>query len=429
MKGARADRVVQGVTSRSVYDYHDFTVRPTADLKWEAFTYLSHGCQFTVVDKAYYDGTSDPLVYERLGKIFEEARGKRELFGHRPVQEVGLYYSCRTRDWYAREDPPKYMAAFWGAHKALVQSHIPLGMVMDESVSPARLREFPVVYVPHATILSPREVELLDRYVSQGGKLLITGLSGMCDRYGQLQERSAVGELIGARLVRCQAEHPDNYVRLPKELGEGEGKFLLRGIPADWPMLTWGPIAVYEPADAAVYGELMVAHRTQENIWAWRMSPEKAVGPAVLHRRHGKGEVVCVPCAVDAAYVGDYRMPEHRTLIRNLVRYLNPRPEVVVDAPRTVEIVVTRDEARGRLLVHFIAFSGAPTSAAAAFPDGTRVLPTLMEEEMPYRASVQVNRAFAKAELADPESELSVSGGKIDLGTSNCHEVLIITLQ
>ena len=429
MKGARADRMVQGVTSRSVYDYHDFTVRPTADLKWEIFTYLTHGCQCTIVDKANYEGTSDPLVYERLGEIFEEARQKRDLFGHDPVQEVGLYYSCRTRDWFARDDSPKYLRAIWGAQKALVQSHITMGFVMDENVSLERLRAFPVIYVPHAAILSAQELDLFEEYVRQGGHLLITGLSGMCDRFGQfLDSVPGLVRLVGAKLVQRQVDYPDNYVRLPGHLARGEGKFLLEDIPADWPMLTWGPIAVFEPKESQAYGELMVAYRTQDNIWSWRMSPEKVVGPAILIRELGKGKVVCVPCAIDAAYVGDYRMPEQRNLIRNLIRYLNPRPEIIVEAPENVEIAVTHDKERNRLLVHFVNFSGSPTSAADPFSQGWRVLPPLMERSLPYSAKVHLNRRFTEASASEPEASLLAARQEIEVKTSSVHTTLTIRL-
>jgi len=76
---------------------------------------------------------------------------------------------------------------------------------------------------------------------------------------------------------------------LPGELDQGPGKFLLEDIPADWPMLTWGPIAVYEPTSAQAFGQLMVAYRSRDNQWSRHMSPAKAVGPAFLINSHGKG--------------------------------------------------------------------------------------------------------------------------------------------
>ncbi len=428
MAGARPKGPFQAVTSRTVHGYHDFNVRPVAELKWEVFTYLAHGAQCTIVDKANYDGGLDRLAYERIGEVFGEARRERDTFGHEPLAEVGLYYSSRSRDWYGRDDRPKYMAAFWGAHKALCQSQITLGMIMDENVSLARLRDFPVVYLPNTAILTPDEVELFGRYVKGGGHLLVTGLTGVCDRYGQPQKESALAEIIGARLVRCQTEHPDNYVRLPADLARGAGKFLLADIPADWPMLAWGPIAVYEPAAAQAFGQLLIAYRSQNNQWSRHMSAAEAVGPALLVHRHGKGTVLCAPSAVDAAFVGDFRMPEQRKFIRNMIRYLNPDPPVLVRAPANVEIVVTRDAAGNRLLVHLLAFSPSTTAAATSFPGGTRVLPPVMEEPLQYTAHIRLQRPPARATATSRQREVTATGRELVLRTAEPHEVLIIEI-
>jgi len=424
MAGARPRGPVQAVSSRGVWDYHDFTVRPAAEMKWEVLTYLAHGAQFTMVDKAYYDGALEPLAYERLGEVFSEARRKQEYFGHKPVPEVGLYYSSRSRDWFGREDPPQYMRGFWGAHVALVQSHIPLGMLMDESVSLERLHDYPVVYVPHAPVLSDREVGLLTRYVEGGGRLLLTGLTGLCDPYGNIAQHSTIEQLIGAWLVRCVTDHPDNYLRLR---GSDAG-FLTNGVPTDWPILVHGPLAVYEPTTATGHGELLTAYRSQDNQWAWHMSPEKVVGPALLVNRVGRGTVVTVPCAIDAAAVGDYRMPEHRNLIRNILRHLNPEPPVLVDAPANIEVVVTRDIARRRLLMHLLAWSGSMTFAGVAFPNGKRVLPPQMEEPLPYEATITVNVGYESARALGPTTTLHVHGSAITLDTRETHEVLVLGL-
>jgi hypothetical protein len=428
LQATRPEEPFQGVASRSVYNYHDFTVRPVADMKWETFTYLAYGGMCTFVDKANYEGTLDPLVYARLGEVFGEARQHRADFGHTPLPEVGLYYSSRTRDWYARTEQPKYFAAVSGAHHALVQSHIPLGMVMDETVSLAALRRYPVLYVPNAAILSPAEIALFADYAQAGGKLLFTGLSGLCDRYGQLQAHSALTDLIGAQLVGCITDHPDNYIRLPATLAAGPGRFLLEAIPPDWPFLTWGPLARYEPTTAQAYGELLTAHRSEakDNLWRQLMSPHAVVGPAVLINQVGQGQVICVPCLPDAAWIGNYRVPEHRNLIRNLVRYLHPNPPLQVDAPRNVEIVLTRDASRGRLLLHFLCCNSPPTSAAFSFPEGRRVLPSLIETAAPYRASVLINRPFARVEAAHASAQVRPGQQRIDLEIDDIYAVLSI---
>jgi hypothetical protein len=426
MAGARPGGPVQGVTSRSVFDYHDFTVRPTAEMTWEVLTYLAHGAQCTIVDKANYDGTLDRVAYQRMGEVFAEAQAKREYFGHRALAEVGLFYSSRSRDWYGRENPAKYMAAFWGAHRALVQAHLPMGVICDEGLTLARLRDFPVVYLAGTAIVSESAAAMLDEYVTGGGNLLVTGVSGLYDRMGRLQANNTLAKLLGVELVKCHLEHSDNYVRLPGTLAGGEGAFLLAGVPADWPILTWGPVVACKAAGAQGLGELLVAHRTPDNPWSWRMSPKEVVGPAVFIHRRGKGTAIYVPCAVDAAFVGDYRVPEHRNLIANLVRRLNPSPPVVVEAPRQVEIVVTRDEARRRTLVHLLCFSAPATFAAGNFTEGRRVLPPQMEEPIAYTARIRLNRPFSKVRAAGQASAVARDGNVVRLQTAAIHEVVLL---
>ncbi len=422
LAGARPEGALQVATSRSVYNYHDFTVRPEADLNWEVMTYLAHGVQCTVVDKADYDGSLDDVVYRRLGRIFGEARRKRDYFGHEPVQEVGLYYSQRSRDWFGRDDPPKYMRAVWGAHKALVQSHIPMGFVMDENVTPERLRRFPVVYLAGTAIVTERELDLFREYVSEGGCLLVTGVSGWYDRWGRSQGRSSLEDLIGGRLAEILTDHLDNYLRFPD--GEADSVVLTADIPTDWLMLTYGPVGAYQVDRASALGEVLTAHRPPDNPWKDHMSAGEPIGPALLLNTLGQGKVVCVAGAPDAAFASRYRMSEHRNLIRNLVRYLNPAPVVRLKAPAHVESVITKDG--HRLLIHLLFFAGPPTSAAERFPEGRETLPTLMEEPMPYEVVLEIPRPFGQVSAAGSDTELTRSDRHVRARVKAVHEVIVV---
>lgn len=427
LSGARLDGHVQVASSRSMSTYYDPTVRPVNDMKWEVSTYHAHGAQVTIVDKINYDGTQDPVVYERLGEVFGAAREKREYFRHPALHEVGIYYSARSRDWYGKEDTIRYTQAFYGAHKALMQAHITMGMVMDENVSMERLREFSTLYLPNVTILTEKEVDLIRRYVSSGGNLLVTGLTGLYDYYGRIQNKSALTQMIGAQFTRAIDQEDDNFIRFPASLpGEEEGS-LAKDIPADWPMQVWGPIVLYQPTAAKTAGELMVRFQSESNAgWARRLSASKVVGPAFLINQYGKGKVLCCACSPDSAWVSKYRMLEHRYLIRNLLRFLNPDPLFSISAPANVEVMASSDKQKDRLLLHLVAFSAPATSVAAPFGKGGLALPPPMEEPLHYEATVEVNRRFAKSTTASAKTQLSRQGNQIRLRTSEIHEVLII---
>jgi hypothetical protein len=420
LAAANRENVFQCVTWRGVREYHDYTVRPVADLKSEVMRYLAHGATCTIVDKANYDGTLDREAYRRIGEVFADAGAKRQFFGHEPVAEVGLYFSARNRDWYGQPDATpsgaawterlatrRLYSAILGAHLALTESHISCGILLDENLSLERLRDFAVAYLPDVGCLGDREIDLLRRYVDSGGKLIATGQTGLFDPFGRPRRHAAFEELVGARLVRA-LETLDHYVVFPEQNGPFQA-----GLSARWPMLTWGPASVLEPAGATVYGELWTAYRTPKQLRSGQqpslaMSPKQRAGAAMAVNRFGRGEVVYLACSPDAAWGGEYHVPEHRSLIRNVVRYLNRDPMVEVEAPPHIEVVIRKDAGNHRLIVHLIAgiAGGALTRGLSPHALGP------MEDMQPYTARVKVRGA--------PRV--------IDVAGKNVHEVVVVDI-
>ncbi len=419
---------VQVAMQRGVRMYHDQTTRPLNDLRWELLTLLAHGAFVTVVDKTGFDGWLDPVAYERIGAAFKEAQAKREHFGHRPVAEVGLWFSSRTRDWLGREKPADYFQSFQGAHKALVYEHIPYGVVLEENVTPDTLKQFPVVLLPNVGILSEREVALLRRYMQEGGKLLITGQSGQFDRLGRPLAESVLSDLIGAK-VKGRLQSLDNWVRFGStETGVRAGHFA-PGVRPDWPFLVKGPATVYEPAGAQAIGQLLKPHRTTRQLEGkegtdWPMSADAPVGPAVLVNPVGRGLVLTFAGSPDFATASEHHIVEARKLLRHTVRFLNPQPRVEITAPANVEAVVTDDPANRLLRVHLLGYNSPPQTTPAK--DRPYVLPGLIEDEPVYVAAVEVNGLFRRARALNSATQLQRRGKRLELLVRGLHEVVLI---
>ena len=425
---ATPGRPVQVAISRDARVYHNQTVRPLADLRWELLGLLAHGAFVTVVDKTAFDGGLDPLAYERVGAAFADALARREHFGQKTVAEVGLYFSSRTRDWFAREKPEDYFQSFLGAHKALVYEHIPWGVILDENATLPILKQFPIVMLPGVAILSDNEVELLRRYVSEGGKLIVTGLSGCCDRWGKAQGKSSIESMIGARFV-SKLDSMDNWMRFSSSQPSRTSWFAPDG-RLDWPFLVKGPAVVYEATSATPGGELMKPYRTVRQQQGkegteWPMSAEAAVGPAILVNQLGKGTVLTFAGSPDFATASEHHIVETRKLLRKAVRFLCPVPRIEVTAPANVEAVVTDDPATSALRVHFIAYNAPPQSMPAK--NRPYVLPGLIEDAPIYRASITLRDRPKHASTCNKSTELRRSGSKVDLRIEDIHEV--VTLQ
>jgi hypothetical protein len=439
---ATPGRPFQVAMQRGVRMYHDQTTRPLADLRWELLTLLAHGAFVTCVDKTAFDGGLDPVAYDRIGAAFADALARRAHFGHVPVAEVAIWFSARTRDWLGRDKPAGYFAGFQGAQKAMAYEHIPWGVVLDENATLETLKRFPVVMLPNAGIVSDNEVTLLRRYVEDGGKLVVTGLSGCYDRWGKVRGQSALEGLVGARFMR-KLDSLDNWVRFPSNDGlaapgrppvrpgtDTPSHPALRGETAEnWPFLVKGPAAVFEPTTAKPLGDLLKPHRTIRQQLGkegteWPMSAESPVGPALLVNPVGKGMVVSFAGSPDYATASEHHIVETRRLLANAVRFLHPAARVRITAPANVEAVVTDDPPTRTLRVHLLGYHSPPQTTPAK--ERPYVLPALIEDVPLFRARLDCSFPIKGVKAFNRSTELKRRGQRVEATVNDVHEVIAV---
>ena len=434
-RAATPGKPFQIAIQRGVRMYHDQTTRPLNDMRWEMFTLLAHGAFVTMIDKTAYDGWLDPVAYARFGALLGEARAKGAQFGQAPVREVGIYFSARTRDWYGRDKPANYFQSVQGTHKACVYEHLGFGFLFDENLSLDGLKQFPVVCLPNAAIVSEREVNLFRQYVEQGGTLLVTGQSGQYDRMGKPLAYSTLEPLIGAR-VKGRPESTDNWVRLGSsaaaeglDLGIDHRGQIRAGtnIVQPVPFLVGGPATIYAPTTASPMGELLDSHRgalanPQGYNADWPLSARQAIGPAVLINSMGKGTVLTFAASPDFATASEHHIVEARKLFANAVRLLHPKPRVRVTAPANVESVVTDDPARRTLRVHFISYNATPQTTPVK--ERPYVLPGLIEDAPIYRVTLEFPDGLKSAKAFNSSTGLRKHGNRVELTVEDIHEVI-----
>lgn len=435
-RAATPGKPFQVAVQRGVRMYHDQTTRPLHDMRWEMFTLLAHGAFVTMIDKTAYDGSLDPVAYERMGAVLREAREKRAHFGHTPVRDVGLYFSTRSRDWIGRDKPAVWFQSIQGAHKACVYEHLGFGFLFDENVTLAALKQFPVVCLPNTGILSDRELDLFRRYVEEGGRLIVTGHGGQFDARGRPLASSKLEPLIGARATR-RLDGTDAWVRLDSSrhgsaLGQGLDHHSSRRTAKDGatnvPFLVRGPATVYTPTTATPVGELLDSHRgslakPEAYNADWPLSPRQVVGPAVLVHPLGKGMVLTFAASPDAATAGEHHLVEARRLFANAVRLLQPRPRVRVQAPANVEAIVTDDPATRTLRIHLVAYNATPQTTPVR--ERPYVLPGLIEDAPMFLATIEIPEGLKGAKALNRSTQLKRRGHRIELTVADLHDVIV----
>jgi hypothetical protein len=240
-------------------------------------------------------------------------------------------------------------------------------------------------------------------------------------RYDDRLERTdfALAELLGVRF-KGKTEFKSNFFRMP------EG-FASQGYRADWDVFLYGPNNVVEVRNGSSIGELKLAFHDRgphTHIGhAPQNSPWKTVGPGLVRRRQGQGETAYIPFSPEAMYMSDSPLPEHRMLVRNIVKSMLPPQAISVAAPLSVETVITTDRKRNRHIIHFIAFLGVKDAHSAAT---NQSLVPLMEEMWRYRASIQIRDSIGSVSALSPRSVIRVAGNAVELETSEIHEAVVV---
>lgn len=302
--------------------------------------------------------------------------------------------------------------------------------MLDENLTLERLNQFPVVLLPNTAILSKQEINLLRRYVEEGGNLIITGMSGCYDHTGRLHSTSSLEALIGAKLIR-RLDSLDNWVRFT--LSQQTSTFnqqLCRGIRTDWPFLVKGPAVVLEPKSAISIGELLQPFRTTRQCdgkegTEWPMSADYPVGPAILLNYVGRGKVLTFACSPDYAVSSEHYIIEARRLLTNAVNFLNPNPRVRIIAPVTVQTVVNDEPSNRTLRIHLLGYNSPPQTT----PPKNRpyVLPGLIEDSPMYKATFELNKPIKRVTVLNESTELKKSDRCIEVTVNDIHEVVSIS--
>jgi len=405
----------------------DYTVKPVAHLKYEIMTYRANGASVLIVDQPGYNGKIDKVVYDRIGEVYREVKEKESLFDYPSLKHVALYYSAKTRDWYAREAMEEYQLSFNGAFKALLESHIPVDILFDETIELKRLQEYPALFLANVAILDEKEIEIVTEYVRAGGVLIATDNTSLYDINGERQNDFGLAHLFNAHF-RGKTETIYNYFHLPP------GRFST-DIHPEYDVLLIGPGNLVESTGATL-GELKISFfdRDAEKCISHGVHPPfRRVGPAIVLNEYGKGKIAFVPFKLEASYASNSMVGEQRILIRNLVRELTPKPVIEVEAPLNLEAVVTRDEKGGRFLVHLIGFNATKQALTGRTsdlgnPEGGLRPDLMMEEPLLYEAKIRVHQDFKEVKVWNRNTQLDIEDNVIQILCREIHETVIITI-
>lgn len=152
-------------------------------LRYECCAMLAYGARCSVGDQLHPTGQLDASTYEIIGQAYREVKQK-EVFveGARSVADIALLSSASVRAAELFCDPQLDCASDTGAARVLLEEHF-LFDVIDPQMD---FSEYKMLVLPDDVMVGPELEVKVHEYLAAGGKLFLTGDSGIDPERGML---------------------------------------------------------------------------------------------------------------------------------------------------------------------------------------------------------------------------------------------------
>ncbi len=347
----------------------------------------------------------------------EIGRRKKWCIRSTPEPWAALLVSEQTRQFYAGgQIMERFLSHALGAFRVGCEEHLPVTLITELDLRAERLAPYQVLILPNAAALSNAQVATIREFVQNGGGLVATCETSLCDELGHPRANFALADLFGvdyegrpkAPTKRTELDVNFAIVVDDKYWANRQGTAEMRWGAGD--LLTSELIAdsrlarITNGVQASFKGPLvrMSTSARPPMLRAMLMFPEGTEPiPAVVMGEQGKGRVVYMAAGFDAANFS-YGYPYERVLFSRAMQWAaRTPPPVAVEAPMCVQSTVFRqkDAAGERLVVHL--FNGLNTTSDHGLSE---VDVPLREEAVPIAGiKVRFHKLAPKRAHLEPE--------------------------
>ena len=328
-------------------------------LKYEAAAMISWGVHCNFGDQLHPCGKMDMDTYRNIGVAYDYVEKIEEYgVGGLPEARVGLW-----RSFNSTFDE--------GVSRMLLESHVNFNIA---NIGDDGLSAFDVIIVPGVPCMSEQEAARMNKYVADGGKLLVIG-EGALD-----WKREKLLFDIGAEYLGKGTADQD-YFMVGDQLADG---------------MVRSPVLCYEPAlrmKPAAGTEILATirepyfNRTYGKFSSHCNTPyklEDAEHPAIIR----KGNVVFIAHELDKLYYV-HGAQQHRQLFSNALGLLHTRPMVETELPSAGRISLLHQKDQKRYVAHLL--YGPPITRGMC--EVIEDLPTLYDVPVTFDLPVAVKKA------------------------------------
>lgn len=342
-------------------------------LEFEAAQMVALGSKCLVGDQLHPDGRINPDTYASIAPAYRRIEKLEPYLEHATqVSDIAILAAE-----YFHPTGGRNSDADDGAAQMLQELKLPFD-VIDPS---AKLEAYRLIVLPDEIPVDGELAARLDRFVAQGGKLLLTGTSAL-DADGTFAVDA------GIRRSGPPVPFTPSYVRA--------GQTLDAGI-TQTPFVVYGMGQAITAEGAEVLAEIVPPYfnRSYAHFSSHQHTPDDpnaaALGAAVTATE--SVGYIAFPIFTIYRAMGQ---PLYKYLVRGLIARLLPQPAIITDLPSSGRATLTRQQKPDRHILHLL--YGAPQVRGKAVPNGeggVRVME--MIEDIPTLGPVTTSVRLATA--------------------------------
>ena len=286
-------------------------------------TSAHHGATF-IIDAVDPVGTMDKRVYERIGEVFSESLPYEKYFIGKPVYDVGIYYSLKSKFTAAGEAYSNYNAT-----ENSVTTFIRENVLSGITGSFHGFDEYSVLVLPLSTSEDAFDNGRVIDYVKRGGKLYFSGAANP----------ELIREFFGAEITSRTKERVV-YIS-PEDSVSDAFEYFDKVRPIAFS--SSAPIASGIDKEKVI-AKITLPYTNQDTSkFASIHSNPPGIPtdiPAMAMTDYGEGKVIWSALPIETQTLYDYR-----NIFRNIIAdVLGARKSIVSDAPYDVELTVFKTE-------------------------------------------------------------------------------------
>ena len=147
-------------------------------LRYECAAMLAYGSRCSIGDQLHPSGEADMSTYRVIGEAYREVKAKEPWCTNATsVSDIGLLSSAANHFGDQDSGSSRESTADTGASRILLEGHY-LFDVLDEEMD---LSQYRMLILPDDIVVGPSLKEKIDSFLGAGGKLLLSGTSGLDD--------------------------------------------------------------------------------------------------------------------------------------------------------------------------------------------------------------------------------------------------------